>query len=136
MGRLFAAAAILVLLHTSAPAQQLPRSPALRTPERRAILDAADNHWFTGWWDDSRERVLDFYAESFQTAEGQVMWRRHSETVFVPPWHPLDGRRGGVFVKWRKEGGRWVVDELGILNPNRALSSMMAGLSGDRDPGC
>jgi hypothetical protein len=38
--QLLGAAAILALLDTAAPAQQLPRSPAPGSPERRAVLDA------------------------------------------------------------------------------------------------
>jgi len=40
MRQLLAAAAVIVLLDTAAPAQQLPRSPAPGSPARRAILDA------------------------------------------------------------------------------------------------
>lgn len=64
----------------------------------------------TGWYETLFEAEgLDCFRDHIVSSEGK-MWKRLSGNKFVPPNDEGDGR---VYVKWRKEGGGWVVDEIG-----------------------
>jgi hypothetical protein len=57
------------------------------------------------------DRELDYYAEGF---DNRMMWRRHGPGLYVKPWSSLDdGLRRMSYVRWKKDGGRWVVEEIG-----------------------
>ncbi|HET7460413.1 MAG TPA: hypothetical protein VFJ82_04160 [Longimicrobium sp.] len=76
--------------------------------------DGAYFYWF-GERDESGHKLEDYYAEQFQAAEGgsRRMWRRSDGTVYYHPRELRDGLRMGVtYVRWMKEGGRWVIAEM------------------------
>jgi len=68
---------------------------------------------FTGYDEGGTEKLFDFYAEGFQGEDGRVMWRRHNDRVFAEPAFLGDAMRHTLYVKWKKEAGRWVVEEIG-----------------------
>lgn len=52
--------------------------------------------------------------DSFARLAGDEGWRRTGRARFVPPGAPA---RSPVFVQWRREGGAWVVDAFGDVQP-------------------
>ncbi|HEX8210996.1 MAG TPA: hypothetical protein VF584_12550 [Longimicrobium sp.] len=78
--------------------------------------DEVYHELFTGFEDGGTEKLYDFYAEHFQGADKPAMWRRYSDTIFVDPTYLASNTRSGIYVKWKKEGGRWVVVQIGYVS--------------------
>lgn len=63
----------------------------------------------TGWYETLFEAEgLDCFRDHIVSSEGK-MWKRILDNKFIPPNDEGDGR---VYVKWRRERGSWVVDEI------------------------
>lgn len=75
---------------------------------RYSVL-ARDLRKKAGWYETLFEAEgLDCFRDHIVSSEGK-MWKRVLENKFVPPNDEGDGR---VYVKWRRERGSWVVDEI------------------------
>lgn len=69
-----------------------------------------------GWyWIFFEGGEMDDYAEGFREKQGKTMWRRDAGTLYAQPWGGLDPAGWGRTVRWKKEDGRWVVEELGVM---------------------
>lgn len=78
-----------------------------RTTIRYSTI-VSDLHHKTGLYNTYFERLSDANTFADNTADGKP-WQRFDDYVFVPPGQNSESL---TYVKWRREGRRWVVDEI------------------------
>jgi len=107
-------AAFLAAFSRSAPFHALnPQNIGSKTHYRAAVSYAelaADVNKKQGWYWTYLERGekgdMDAFVDNLQ---GGKAWTRVPGNKFVPPGSELTS---STFVKWRKQGGRWVIEEI------------------------
>jgi hypothetical protein len=85
---------------------------ATRSELRREIQEA--DSLGGGWWfghidPETGQKDHDYYAEGF---DQRGMWRQDTPGLFINPSYPLNVGPRRSHVRWKKEGGRWVVAEI------------------------
>jgi len=91
---------------------QEPNSPyyfrSISYSKLAADLKAKKGNYWT-FLDRGDEGAMDCFADAVKETEGR-MWDKVTDDKFVPPDYDSSDT---FYVKWKKEGSRWVVAEIG-----------------------